>query len=82
MTCPACPFAFTDESETVQNLACLPTPHEAMRIMRDQGLRWCCHEDESQPCVGQAAYCRDEGIAYDKTLPLASYGRWYRTGTA
>lgn len=80
MACSACPFAFTAESEAVQNLACLPTPQEAMQIMRDHGKNWCCHEDEGSPCAGQVAFCRDEGIDYDKALPLASYTRWYHDG--
>lgn len=81
MACNACPFAFTEASEQVQNLACLPTPYEAMEIQR-AGKNWCCHEDETRPCAGQAAFCRDEGIAYDKHAPLASYTNWYQTGVA
>lgn len=78
MTCSACPFALTAESESVQNLGCLPTPQEIMRMQRDDGKNWGCHEDESRPCAGQVAFCQEEGIRYDKTLPLASYERWYR----
>lgn len=80
MTCAACPFAFTEESELVQNLGCLPTPQEAMRIQRDHGKNWGCHEDESRPCAGQVAHCREEGVPYDKAAPLASYTRWYHQG--
>ena len=82
MSCPACPFAMTDHSESVQNLACLPTPYEVMRLMRDQGKRWCCHENEARACAGQVEYCRGVGIPYDKTLPLASYESWYHDGVA
>jgi hypothetical protein len=82
MTCPACPFAMTEQSESIQNLGCLPTPYEAMQIMRGEGKNWCCHEDETKPCAGQVSYCREEGISYDKAAPLASYTSWYYEGTA
>lgn len=82
MTCKACPFAFTEESEQVQMIGCLPSPYELTSLQRDQGKNWCCHEDEARPCAGQVVYCHEEGIPYDKAAPLASYTNWHLTGAA
>lgn len=79
MTCAACPFAFTEESENVQNLGCLPTIFEITQ-MQKLGKNWGCHENESQPCAGQVLFCKEEGISYEKNLPLASYTKWYNDG--
>lgn len=79
MTCYACPFAFTAESEQAQNYGCLPTLYEAMELQRS-GINWCCHEDETKPCAGQVVFCHEENIPYDKNATLANYTKWYQTG--
>lgn len=81
MTCAACPFAFTDESEHVQNLACLPTPGEILAMKRTQDINWPCHETDEHLCAGFAVECAERGLNV-KTGRLGSYVRWYRTGEA
>ncbi len=48
----ACPFAHTDESETIQNYGCLPTPYEIIGMQLIKGKTWACHSDPTKPCLG------------------------------
>lgn len=52
VACESCPFAFTDESEMVQNYGCLPTPHEIVEMKRECGHNWACHSNEKKLCAG------------------------------
>lgn len=52
--CSACPFAYTEESEQVQNYGCLPSPYDIMQMKLKSGHNWACHEDESKMCLGFA----------------------------
>lgn len=62
--CVACPFAFTEESDRVQNYGCLPTPHEIMSMRIDFGKTWACHQDDTIPCVGAIQMLRERGYPY------------------
>lgn len=82
MTCRACPFAFTNESESIQNLGCLPSPYEIMVLRRETGRSWSCHEDDTKPCAGQIKFCREEGFDHKVIKPLITYTKWYHDGVA
>lgn len=62
----SCPFAFTDESETIQNYGCLPTPFEIVTMRVLKGKTWACHSNPSKPCVGGLKAVREFG--YDNKI--------------
>lgn len=57
-----CPFAFTEESEIVQNYGCLPTPADIISMRVKYGKTWACHSTPTRPCVGAIKYMKKEGI--------------------
>ena len=81
--CSACPFAFTDRSEEVQNYGCLPSPFEILKIKSESGHNWSCHDNPNKLCAGYAnhiaKYRTDLNI---KQGNLINYEIWYRQGEA
>lgn len=61
----ACPFAFTDQSELVQNYGCLPTPYEIVKFRTEHGKTWACHADPDKPCTGAILYLQKKGLPYE-----------------
>jgi hypothetical protein len=57
-----CPFAFTEESEKIQNYGCLPEPFEIMTMRIVHGKTWACHSDPTKPCIGGLKAVREAGF--------------------
>jgi len=66
----ACPFAFTDHSETVQNYGCLPTLHNIRDMRVVHGRTWACHDDQTVPCAGAIAWLHKEGLPHTVVDPV------------
>lgn len=75
----ACPFAFTDASEYVQNLGCLPTPREIVTMRVAHGKTWACHEKPDQPCVGAIRHLKRSGLPHKVVDPelLTEQSPWH-----
>ena len=75
----ACPFAFNDTSEYVQNLGCLPTPYEIIQMRQKHGKTWACHDNPKKPCLGALEYMKKNRFEYkviDKDL-LTENSNWH-----
>ena len=60
----SCPFAYTEESEKIQNYGCLPTPIDIINMRINHGKSWACHSNPSQPCLGALIALKDKGLPY------------------
>jgi hypothetical protein len=79
--CITCPFAFTDESEEVQNYGCLPSAYDIIQMKKKSGHNWSCHGNESVMCGGFAQYVREYHPELDLSVGnLISYKTWYHEG--
>lgn len=66
----SCPFAGTEESETVHNYACLPTPHEIISMKIKCGKTWACHSDPTKPCIGAIKFFEEKGLIAKVSDPV------------
>lgn len=79
--CGACPFAFTDESEYIQGLGCLPEPYDIKEMKEKSGHNWSCHEDSTKLCTGFAIHATKYWPHLNiKEGGLISYEDWYHLG--
>lgn len=79
--CMTCPFSWSDEAEIVQNLGCLPTPHEIITMKEKSGHNWACHDNKNVLCGGFANYVKTQRPDLDiHKGNLISYEVWYHQG--
>lgn len=90
MACTHCPFAFTDESDYVQGLGCLPSPWDIIQMKRKSGHNWACHSNEKTICNGfveHIDWMKENSFQKEKYSDintsvggLISYETWYHEG--
>ena len=75
----ACPFAFTDMSDEIQNYGCLPTPQDIRNMRVEHGKTWACHEEPTKPCVGAIRWLRKEELPHQVVDPklLTERSDWH-----
>ena len=73
----ACPFAFAEESENLQNYGCLPEPLEIVEMRVRHGKTWACHANPTKPCAGALRFMKERNIpckVIDTTLVTEDTG--------
>lgn len=75
----SCPFAYTDESEKIQNYGCLPTPKDILQMRILHNKTWACHSNPKIPCKGAITTLKERKLEYkviDKEL-LTEESQWH-----
>ncbi|MGZ8924365.1 MAG: hypothetical protein ACXW2E_00645 [Nitrososphaeraceae archaeon] len=74
-----CPFAFTNKSEYVQGLGCLPSPYDIIQMRTVHGKTWACHSDPTSPCIGAIDYMKEHNMPYKVIDPelLTEASDWH-----
>ena len=79
--CITCPFSESEEANNLQNLACLPTAHEIIKLKEKSTHNWACHYNDNQMCGGFATHIKHERPDLNHKIGnLISYETWYREG--
>lgn len=73
--CESCPWNCTSSSEMAQNLGCLPTPKEMVKL-NSEGKALSCHDDESIVCKGLR--CGLKKLGEEVAPEIKKYTDWYR----
>lgn len=60
-----CPFAYTAESETIQNYGCLPTPSDIVNMRLKHGKTWACHSNPDKPCLGTLDFLKENNLPHE-----------------
>lgn len=68
-SCLTCPFAYTDESERVQNYGCIPSASDIVKEMASTNKNWACHDD-NKICRGAANHHKEHNLPFDKNKGL------------
>jgi hypothetical protein len=68
--CNGCPFNCTEESEQIQNYACLPSGYDIINYYQQEGKVWACHENSKIKCKGFLLHAKENGMVIDPKAPL------------
>jgi hypothetical protein len=72
----SCPFAYTEESEMVQNYGCLPSPIEILNMSVNYGKTWACHSNHTKPCIGGLKRLKELGYDTSNKQLITENDNW------
>lgn len=74
--CSDCPFrdGETEGATMLQNLGCLPSKFDMVKIFDENGLVMSCHSNDKKPCSGLASVRNISGAK------VKAYTDWYHNG--
>lgn len=60
----ACPLAYNELSEQVQNYGCLPTAIDIVVMKYKYNRTWACHSTPTKPCLGGLKILKHNKLPY------------------